>query len=145
MIMVAALDDLGGGRLACVDPNPNVKPEHWQAIAHRAKMFVALSPAVLPEVVRALGGKLQFALIDGDHTTEGVIRDIDGILPYLEDDAHLLLHDAHFHEVAEGIRVAVERQGNNLVDCGLISTEKTDDPKNKVVWGGLRLLRFQRT
>ena len=144
LIITAALDDLGEGRLACVDPEPKVLPEHWATIAHRATLFAAPSPAILPEAAREVGGKFDFALIDGDHSTEGVLRDIQGTLPLLEDHAYLLFHDAHNADTAEGIDLAVRNPQNGLVDAGILSTEKTLDSVPGVFWGGLRLLRFTR-
>ena len=144
LIITAALDDLGDGRLACVDPEPKVLPEHWATIAHRATLFAATSPAILPEASRTVGGKFDFALIDGDHSTEGVMRDIEGTLPLLEDHAYLLFHDAHNAETAEGIDRAVRNPKNGLIDAGILSTEKTPDAVPGVFWGGLRLLRFTR-
>lgn len=144
LIITAALDDLGEGRLACVDPEPKVLPEHWATIAHRATLFAAPSPAILPEASRAVGGKFDFALIDGDHSTEGVLRDIEGTFPLLEDHAYLLFHDAHNAETAEGIDRAARNPKNGLVDAGILSTEKTPDAVPGVFWGGLRLLRFTR-
>lgn len=144
LIITAALDDLGQGKLACVDPEPKIRPEHWRTIAHRATLFAAPSPAILPEAARAVGGKFDFALIDGDHTTEGVLRDIEGTLPLLEDRAYLLFHDAHNSDTAEGIDRAVRNPQNGLADAGMLSTEKTPDAAAGVFWGGLRLLRFTR-
>lgn len=144
LIITAALDDLGEGKLACVDPEPKVRPEHWSRIAHRATLFAAPSPDVIPEASRAVGGKFDFALIDGDHRTEGVLRDIEGTLPHLEDHAYLLFHDAHNAETSEGIDRAVRNPRNGLADAGMLSTEKTGDSAPGVFWGGLRLLRFTR-
>lgn len=144
MITVAALDDLGAGSLSCVDPNPLVKPEHWRAIAHRATLFQAPSPGILPIVTRAAGGKFDFALIDGDHSTAGVVRDTEGVLPHLENKAYLLFHDAYNSEVAEGIAIALRGPKNCLVNCGMVSTERTVDSEHGVLWGGLQLLRVSR-
>ncbi|HMD96037.1 MAG TPA: class I SAM-dependent methyltransferase [Terriglobia bacterium] len=144
MIITAALDDIGVGRLACVDPNPVVKPEHWQTIAHRVTLQQGCSPDILPAASQAVGGKFHFALIDGDHSTAGVVRDIKGVLAYLEDDAYLLFHDAHNREVVAGINAARNDAGDCLVNCGMISTEKTVDLEHDALWGGLQLLRFSR-
>ena len=144
LIIAAALDDLGTGRLACVDPNAQIQPEHWRLIAHRASLFHAPSPEVLPQASQAAGGKFDFALIDGDHSTAGVIGDIEGVLPHLADDAYLLLHDAHNAEVREGIERCLRKTALGLTDAGLLSTEKTPDSAPGVFWGGLRLLRCTR-
>ena len=144
MIIVSALDDLGSGRLACVDPQPQIEPAHWNEIAHRATLFSAPSPAVLAQATASLGGKIDFALVDGDHSTAAVIRDLQGLLPYLADDACLLLHDAHNAEVIAGVHEVLSDPANGLRDCGLVSTEKTPDPVPGVFWGGLRMLRFRK-
>ena len=101
-------------------------------------------PTSFPQASSAVGGKFDFALIDGDHSTEGVVRDIQGVLPHLESNAYLLFHDAHNAEVIEGIERALREPANGLTDCGLLSTEKTLDATPGVFWGGLRLLRFAR-
>ena len=144
LIIAAALDDLGAGRLACVDPNAQIQPEHWRLIAHRASLFPGPSPEVLLQASQAVGGKFDFALIDGDHSTAGVIRDIQGILPHLADQAFLLFHDAHNAEVIRGIEHCLRENAKHLTDAGLLSTEKTPDAVPGVFWGGLRLLRFTR-
>ena len=144
MIIVAGLDDIGSGTLACVDPKPAVRSEHWQTISHRATLFQAASPDILPAASQAVGGKFDFALIDGDHSTEGVVRDIRGVVPLLEEKSYLLFHDAYFHEVAAGIAIALRDFEDSLRDCGFMSTEKTLDPMPGIFWGGLRLLRYSR-
>jgi predicted O-methyltransferase YrrM len=142
LIIVAALDDSREGILACVDPNAEIKAEHWKEIAHRAILFQAPSPEILQDASRAVGGQFDFALIDGDHSAQGVVRDIAGVLPLLESPAYLLFHDAYNQEVIKGIRAVLAQPENCLTDCGLISTEKTVDASSAVAWGGLQLLRF---
>jgi predicted O-methyltransferase YrrM len=146
LIMTAALDDVGAGRLVCVDPSPQMTPAHWAQIEHRAKMLVGPSPTVLGQARDAAGGPFDFVLVDGDHTREGVIADVEGILPLLADDAHVLLHDAHYFEVADAIDRVLELHPS-LIDCGLVSTERTPGPESPggfpVIWGGLRLLRYR--
>lgn len=144
-IIVAAMDDLGGGVLACVDPEALIAEADWQTISHRAMLIVAPSPHALPEASRAVGGKFDFALIDGDHSTEGALRDIEGTLPLLEDNAWLLFHDAHHDPVAEAIRRAQHGSGSCLHDCGMLATEISFDPVAKENCGGLHLLQFCRS
>lgn len=144
LIISAALDDIGVGRLICVDPAPMVAPEHWAKVAHRATLVTGGSPDVLPEAMKAAGGPFDFALIDGDHELEGVLRDIEGVLPLLADQAYLLFHDAHFGPVEEGIDRMVSKYRRHLIDCGMLSVEQTPDAQPGVHWGGLRMLRFSR-
>ena len=100
MIIVAGLDDIGSGTLACVDPKPAVRSEHWQTISHRATLFQAASPDILPAASQAVGGKFDFALIDGDHSTEGVVRDIRGVVPLLEEEVGRIRELVRRHSVA---------------------------------------------
>jgi hypothetical protein len=145
LIIAAALDDLGDGTLSCVDLAPQIDPEDWRAMAHRATLFSApSSPGVFHEMAEKAGGRFDFALIDGDHSTAGALRDINGMLGVLEDSATIVLHDAHNDEVAQAIRLAVENRESGLIDCGMISTEKSFDAAQGVYWGGMRMLRFSR-
>lgn len=145
LIIGAALDDIGAGQLVCVDSEPQVEPEHWQQLAHRAKLITGMSPQVLPQTVVAAGGLFDFALIDGDHELPGVIRDIEGVLPLLANDAYMIFHDAHYYGVADAIDRMLEKYSDRLTDCGMLSTEQTPEGKTvkgrPVIWGGLRMLR----
>jgi hypothetical protein len=78
------------------------------------------------------------------HGGSGALRDINGMLGVLEDSATIVLHDAHNDEVAQAIRLAVENRESGLIDCGMISTEKSFDAAHGVYWGGMRMLRFSR-
>ena len=95
-----------------------------------------------------MGGELDVALIDGDHSRDGVRRDIEGVLEHVAEGGYLLFHDCHFFEVAEAIDRALEDHPQELVDCGILSTarnpvegEGSHLDGRPVVWGGLRLLR----
>jgi len=142
MIMCAAMDDVGKGKIACVDPEPRVTPEHWRLVEHRATMVQGYSPDVLPDAVSAVGGPFDFALIDGDHTHAGVVRDFEGVLPHLADEAWMLFHDAHYYEVRDAIDEVLAKHGDQLHDAGLVSTPDAPEPDNpEIRWGGFRLVR----
>ncbi len=143
LVMTAALDDNGGGEIVCVDPDPRLAPETSEAVKHRAKIVAEASPDALAEAMKIAGGSFEFALIDGDHSRAGVVRDIEATLPTLADEAHLLFHDAHFGEVRDAIDDAITRHPGVLIDAGVISRGHTTD-ENGVSWGGLRLLRYHR-
>lgn len=143
LIIAAALDDVDGGRVWCVDPEPRVDEADWRRIEHRATLIAEPSPAALATARELAGGPFEFALIDGDHSFEGVRRDIEGTLPVLADEAWILLHDCHFTPVRDAVDEAVASHSAELDDGGLVSAHSTTD-ENGVVWGGLRLLRFTR-
>jgi predicted O-methyltransferase YrrM len=144
-LIVAALDDIGTGQLICVDPNPRVSPEVWSRISHRAQMVSAPSPEALTQAEQLAGGKFDFAFIDGDHTYDGLVRDVEGTLPVLANDAYLLFHDAHYFEVADGLKMLFAKYPRQLQDMGIISKPKSPDPERPdVFWGGIRMARFTR-
>lgn len=147
-VICAAMDDNGFGRLACVDPEPRIPPEIRERIAARATVVQGSSPEVLERAREAAGGRFDFALIDGDHSVEGVLRDISGVLPEMTDGAYLLFHDCHFIDVAEAIDEALRRHPQRLVDCGVLSVHRNPMAGETyrgwpVVWGGMRLLKYR--
>ncbi len=148
LIICAALDDIGAGHLVCVDQNPLIAPEHWRQLVHHATLLKGASPNILGQALEAAGGKFDFALIDGDHELPGVIRDIEGVLPLLEDEAYMIFHDAHYYQVSQGIDQMLVKYKDRLSDCGMLSAEQT--PENRVenghpvIWGGLRMVRHRR-
>jgi predicted O-methyltransferase YrrM len=143
MITVAALDDVGSGSLVCVDPEPQVAPEVWAGIEHRATLLRGTSPEILPEAQRTAGGPFELALIDGDHSHAGVVRDVVAVMGVLADGGHMLMHDAHYGEVRDGIDEVLRTHPGSLVDCGMLSSASTPDANaDTVEWGGMRVLRM---
>jgi predicted O-methyltransferase YrrM len=146
MIICAAMDMAGCGKLVCVDPNPKIAPEHWSRIAHRTALVSGASSEV--EVIRrAAGGEnvqFDFVLVDGDHAYQGVLNDIEIVSQFLHEGSYVLFHDAHFVEVKEAIDASLRQYP--FLDCGLLSLEakqtETMHLGQQVRWGGLRLLRF---
>ncbi len=144
-ITCAALDDVGAGRMVCVDPNPLVPADLWATLAHRVSMIRGTSPSALPEAVALAGGVFDFVFIDGDHTHAGVVRDVEGVLTVAAPGAHLLFHDSHYWEVRDAIDECVTRYAGRLVDAGTLSALSTAAIQapdgSSAQWGGFRLLR----
>lgn len=129
------------GTLICIDPNPQIAPEHWALLAPRARLLAASSPAILPEAARLAGAPFDLVFIDGDHRESGVLQDAEGVLPLVAPGGHLLFHDAFYEDVRRGIDTFVMRHPAQLNDLGLLSRECTADPADRTIrWGGLRLL-----
>ena len=144
MVIAAAMTDAGIGRMICLDPAPIVSPEHWVRIAPRGELLIGGSPDALPEAARMAGGNFDFALIDGDHSHDGVVRDIEGVLPVMTNTAFILFHDVHCQPVQSAIDETLARHAS-LSDCGLVSRyAKPDGQHPGVFWGGIRMLRFDR-
>lgn len=149
LIVTAALDARQApGRLVCVDPKPQIAPEHWRQLEPRATLLQGFSPAILPQARKTMGGPFDFVLIDGDHTYEGVLRDASGVLPLAAEGAYLLFHDSFFPDVSQAIRDFVARHPDEIIDCGPLTRDVTveQDPQSGPIrWGGLRLLQVRRS
>lgn len=146
-ILCAALDDRELGRLVCVDMQFQLPDAVWKRIAHRATLVEGMTPGVFPKVREAATEPFDFAFIDGDHSYEGLLADIDGTLPLLADRAALLFHDSHHDRVKGALDDAVQKHAGVLADFGELSFERTTIPPpgpDSGDWGGLRLLGFDR-
>jgi predicted O-methyltransferase YrrM len=146
-ILCAALDDRDLGRLVCVDMQFQISDPIWKRIAHRATLVEGMTPGVFPKVREAATEPFDFAFIDGDHSYEGLLADIDGTLPLLADRAALLFHDSHHDRVRHALDDAVQKHAEVLADFGELSFERTTIPPpgpDSGDWGGLRLLGFDR-
>jgi predicted O-methyltransferase YrrM len=145
--IVAALDDIGAGALTCVDPSPQIAPEHWAQVEHRATLHRVSSPDGLSTLPVSQESLFDFAFIDGDHSYDGVVKDLNGVMPLLSDGAVLVFHDALHADTGKAIDDMVRTNAGRLIDCGVLSTDATvvqREDGRTVSWGGLRMLRFAR-
>lgn len=148
LLVNAALNALGSDcKMVCVDPNPQISPEHWELLKPRTTLLKGYSPQILPQAVEAAGGLFDLVLIDGDHTYQGLMRDAEGILPHVADGAYILFHDSLFVEVAKGLRDFANKYHTQLVDFGTLTREVTTQQRENdtpVQWGGLRMMQIRR-
>jgi predicted O-methyltransferase YrrM len=147
LIIGGSLDDIGGGHIVCVDQKFQISERTWTLLSHRVTRVEGTTPGVLRDAARAAGTPFDFAFIDGDHSTAGLLRDIEGTLPLLAPQAYLLFHDAQHPDVRAALDEIVRRHSNELIDCGDVSAEQTIIEHSDVgvhVWSGFRLLRFKR-
>jgi predicted O-methyltransferase YrrM len=145
LIVAAAMDASGTqGKMVCVDPEPRIAPENLKRIEHRAIILRGRSPEILAKAACEISGAYDFVLIDGDHTSAGVMQDAEGVLPLLARGGYLLFHDAYFLQVARALDEFASRNVNQVLDLGCLTREITIEnlsPFAKVYWGGLRLMR----
>jgi hypothetical protein len=143
-LIVAALDDIGDGQLVCIDPEPKIGSETWARIAHRATMVAAPSPEGIAVAAGKAGGKFDWALIDGNHSYQCLINDLEGTLPVLSNGAYILFHDAYYNDVDAGLKAMFIKHSHCLTDLGMISACGNPDARNPgVTWGGIRMARYQ--
>jgi predicted O-methyltransferase YrrM len=147
LIVAAAMDALESkGQLVCIDPKPQIKPETWERLKHRTHLIEGFSPQALPEAQEIAGDPFDFVLIDGDHTHDGVLRDAEGLLPFVTDGAYLLFHDSFHPEIARALHEFSTRHASQVVDFGSLTREITlpHQSKGALPWGGLRLMQVRR-
>jgi predicted O-methyltransferase YrrM len=148
LIVCTAMDASGAaGKIVCLDPRPQVAPETWARLQHRAALVTGLSPDALPQAMQAAGGRFDLILIDGDHTRAGVARDANAVLDVAAKGCHVLFHDCFNPEVEAGIDAFARKHASRLVDAGPMTREITTQAHASGAtepWGGLRLIEVAR-
>ena len=148
LVVSAAMDALDtDGRLFCVDPEPQIEPKVWSRIKHRTTLVRGYSPDVLQSVYESAADPFDLALIDGDHTYTGVLRDANGVLPFVADGGYLLFHDSFFPDIALALHDFATEHSDQIVDFGTLTREITlhsSPGAEPVRWGGLRLMQVRR-
>jgi hypothetical protein len=107
---------------------------------HRGDSHVLL-PQLLARLERE-GRNVDFVLIDGDHTREGVRRDIEDLLGSKAVSRTLIaVHDAMNEEVAAGLaEIDLDAYPNVVfVDFGFVRLRQNPGPLQEI-WGGLGLI-----
>ncbi len=144
-VFCAALDDVGKGTIIGIDPNPLVPAATMEHISHRFEVLCGFSPALVQRASERAEGKFNFVLVDGDHSYEGVKRDVDGIMPHIAPGCCILFHDSHNLEIKRAIDEKAAQYDDVLTDCGELNStvyfDQTAEPP--IRWGGLRMLRFE--
>ena len=86
LIVVAALDDLGLGAVTCVDPDPNISPDHWLKMGHRTTLVTA--EEALAKARERSGSAFDFAFLD----LSAMAPDWDALAAALHGGATILAH-----------------------------------------------------
>jgi predicted O-methyltransferase YrrM len=149
-IVCAALDTLElTTRMALVDPEPRVDAQLLAHLERRATLVRGYSPAAIKDA--AAGGSFDFILIDGDHTYQGTLNDLDGVLPYCLAGAYIVCHDCFYPTVEQAIDDFVLKHTPLIADFGPLTrdTSSAADADGNVSaqhaarWGGLRVLQVR--
>ncbi|RKQ68257.1 class I SAM-dependent methyltransferase [Oceanibaculum indicum] len=149
LIAQSALFDVGNhdARMSLIDIRFDLDKSATQMLERRAVFHEGPSTQMLPEATRA--APIDFLLIDGDHTHEGALRDIEMAVGLVAPGAHVLIHDAYNPPIAAAIAKAasdpawidvglVVRHGNDLNDAPLEDGPWKGQPN---IWGGMHHLR----
>lgn len=93
--------------LYCIDPEPQwyEDPNIKTRSGHSVKLLKGYSPQVLREIP----APFTFVFVDGDHCTEGVLRDGLALESLMEVGGVIAFHDAHHEPCAAGIIQTVQQ------------------------------------
>jgi predicted O-methyltransferase YrrM len=119
LLIANALRDLKHGRLFSIDPAPQLAFDPAE-LADVATLLIGRSPQILSEACERAGGLFDFVLLDGDHSTDGVRRDLEGLRDVAAPGCVVLAHDAYNPAVTAGLDQAILSGGWS--DVGLVST-----------------------
>lgn len=98
-----ALKTNGRGELICVDNDsytsgiyPEITKKNILNVGLEDEKFTLKSgdsKIIIPSLAKELKGKVDIYLVDGDHSYEGTLADIENGLPMLKSNGFLLVHD----------------------------------------------------
>ncbi len=147
LIVASAMDaSTPEGRMVCIDIAPQVDPQHWQAIQHRASMIVGNSREVLPKARDIAGGPFDFIFVDADHSESSVFRDANEVLPFLAKGGYLLFHDSYNQGVARATEKFALQHLGRVLDFGQMTREvciESDPERGLNFFCGFRLMQLK--
>lgn len=126
-----------------IDATPSVK---LAGCFDNVEFITGDSQVELPKLVNRISGQgedLEFVLIDGDHTAEGVRKDIEAVLQYsLKTELLVLMHDSFNPDCRSGMK-AIDWAGNphvHWIDFDFVPGFLSSIPGwEDQMWGGFAL------
>lgn len=139
-IITNAMEENGVGKLIGIDPDIKAFRAKSLHLHNRFEFLEGYSPQSIPDAIKRLGNKsLDFVFIDGLHTYNAVLADLNGCLPYLSSGAHILLHDTYHQGIDRAVKQVIS-ENYQLIDLGFIT--RNPNVHEPVAYQGLRLIRF---
>lgn len=137
-IVANAMQANGFGKAVGLDPDLSAFRPRRSELHGRYTMRTGYSPEDTGKAAKALPAPVDFAFIDAVHTYAAVKADLEGVLPFLAESAHILLHDAFHQGIDQAVLEFLEKHPE-FQDLGILS--KNADVGLPVSYAGLRLLR----
>jgi hypothetical protein len=134
-------------RVYSLDIDPEV-PRRLEGKYSNVEYLIGPSDQTLPPLIDRLqreGAELSFALVDGDHSAEGVRRDIDNLLRFRPTiPFYIVMHDSFMPSCREGLKQADWSANPHVhaVELDFVSGIVNPAPKFRVyndICGGLAL------
>ena len=118
MVICGALSDNGHGHLDSVDILDAFEPK----VRNLTTGFLTEYIFDSKEVTERLEKKYQLFFIDGDHSLEYQIIDIESSICLSDDNSWLILHDANLKETIDAVKYCCEKY-NSLIDFGRLGDQ----------------------
>lgn len=116
---------------------------------HNVEFIVGNSIDVIHSTIQRIeahGGKLNFVLIDGDHSRKGVYNDLKAVLDYEhKNDLTILMHDSYNPECRKGMKDVDFTKYDNIeyVELDYITGSFWHNNNNREMWGGLAMIKLK--
>jgi predicted O-methyltransferase YrrM len=138
MIITAAMEDNGIGKLVGLDPAPEAFRAKPRELYGRYTLVRGYSPDDTKVAVKEMDQPLDFVFIDALHIHDAVLADFEGVVQYLGANAYVLFHDTYHQGINEAINKILSRHPD-FTDCGFMT--RNPDIGMPVSYQGLRLIR----
>jgi hypothetical protein len=132
-------------RVYSIDVDPDVR-SRLEGKFPNVEYLIGPSDQILPPLIQHLGSQgaeLSFALVDGDHSAEGVRKDIDNLLRFRPTvPLYIVMHDSFNPQCRLGLKQA-NWSGNryvHAVELDFVAGTVSSAPNYRdQLWGGLAL------
>lgn len=132
-------------RVYSIDIDPEV-PKRLAGRFPNVEYLIGSSDTLLPPLLDRLqkeGAEVSFALVDGDHTTEGVRKDIDNLLRFRPTvPLYVIMHDSFNPNCRRGLRAAkwAESPYVHAVELDFVAGTVNRSPAfRNQLWGGFAM------
>ena len=121
MILCGAMNDNGFGKLDSVDIVDTIKPEIRELTANFLIEHI-IDSKVIKTYDALKDKKYQFFFVDGDHSLEYQILDIETCLELSDSQAWIILHDADMQETVDAANYCCKKH-TTLIDVGKLGDQ----------------------
>ena len=136
-------------KVYAIDYEPSIV-EKLMGKFDNVEFLIGDSKKILPELIQKIiknSETLEFALIDGDHSHEGVLTDITNMLNYQpKTNLHIILHDSFNPICRSGMKAYVYDKNPYVhgVELDYISGIYEPDGLKRQMWGGFALIFLRK-
>jgi hypothetical protein len=135
-------------KVYAIDLTPSYRDEHCDNLTN-VNYLIGDSKTVVPELIDKLNNSdaiVEFILIDGDHSTEGVLNDISNVLKLVpKNTITIILHDSFNPTCRKGMEL-YDYNANpyvHSVEIDYVTGAFNHDGLYREMWGGFAKIEMQ--